>query len=139
MRIYIGNRVHPGTVGLHIQARPPAWLAQAAVGSVPILKPSGGMVQMMERLVADRKAGKPADFTLFQGYRIAYDAQLRAADLRPGSLLDAAGVPVPEDVTLICTCAREEAKAGKCHREWAAFWLDRAGWEVYCDWLEVKP
>jgi hypothetical protein len=39
MRIFVGNRVHPGTVGLHIQARPPKWLAE--MGSVPVLVQAG--------------------------------------------------------------------------------------------------
>ena len=141
MRIFVGNRVHPGTVGMHIQARPPAWLAE--LGSVPALKPSGGMVQMMQRLVADRKEGKPLDTVLFQGYRIAYDQQLREAlargALSPGRLAGADGVPVLPDVTLICTCSRDEARAGRCHRAWLVTWLDWAGWdEIICDWLTPK-
>jgi len=138
MRIYVGNRAYPGTVGLHIQARPPAWLAE--MGSVPVLKPSGGMTQMMARLVADRKAGLPVDPVLFQGYRVAYWEHLRdafeAGSLAPGRMVDARGAMVPPDVTLICTCSREEARAGRCHRAWLVPWLDRAGWEeVICDWL----
>ena len=132
MRIFVGNRVHPGTVGLHIQARPPKWLAE--MGSVPVLKPSGGMVEMMKRLVEDRKAGKPMDEQLFAGYRLAYETALSGLDLSPGKLLDARGVSVPADVTLICTCSREEAAAERCHRTWLCRFLDRAGWEIWKDW-----
>ena len=136
MRIFVGNRVHPGSVGLHIQARPVGWVAE--MGSVPALKPSGGMVQMMQRLVADRKAGKPLDEKLFAGYRLAYETMLKGLDLAPGKLLDANGVAVPQNATLICTCAREEAAAGRCHRRWLAPFLERAGWEVFVDWQEEK-
>ena len=136
MRIFVGNRVHPGSVGLHIQARPVGWVAE--MGSVPALKPSGGMVQMMQRLVADRKAGKPLDEKLFAGYRLAYETMLKGLDLSPGKLLDANGVAVGINATLICTCAREEAAAGRCHRTWLAPFLERAGWEVFVDWQGDK-
>jgi hypothetical protein len=132
MRLFIGNRVHPGSVGYHIQARPLAWVAE--LGSVPALKPSGGMVQMMQRLVADRKAGKPLDEQLFAGYRLAYETMLSGLDLSPGKLLDANGAPVPINATLICTCSREEAAASRCHRVWTAPFLEAAGWEVFVDW-----
>ena len=132
MMIFVGNRVHPGTTGLHIQARPQAWVA--ALGSVPVLKPSGGMVQMMQRLVADRKAGKPMDEQLFAGYRLAYETMLSGLDLSPGKLLDANGAPVPINATLVCTCSREEAAAGRCHRKWATVFLEAAGWECFVDW-----
>lgn len=132
MMIFVGNRVHPGTTGLHVQARPVGWVA--ALGSVPVLKPSGGMVTMMQRLVADRKAGKPLDEKLFAGYRLAYETMLSGLDLAPGKLLDANGDVVGINATLICTCAREEAAAGRCHRTWATAFLERAGWEVFVDW-----
>jgi hypothetical protein len=132
MRIFVGNRVHPGTTGLHIQARPQAWVA--ALGSVPVLKPSGGMVTMMQRLVAERKAGKPLDEKLFAGYRLAYETMLKGLDLSPGKLLDANGDAVGINVTLICTCSREEAAAGRCHRKWATVFLEAAGWECFVDW-----
>jgi hypothetical protein len=132
MRIFVGNRVHPGTTGLHIQARPLAWVAE--LGSVPALKPSGGMVQMMQRLVTERKQGLPLDEKLFAGYRLAYETMLAGLDLSPGKLLDANGDAVGVNVTLICTCSREEAAAGRCHRTWLMPFLDRAGWEVWKDW-----
>ena len=137
MRIFIGNRAHPGTVGLHIQARPQAWMA--ALGSVPVLKPQGEMIGMMAKLVAARRAGEAMDRRLFLDYRAAYGQHMRAVWearlLAPGKLVDAAGAPVPGEVTLLCTCSREEAAAGRCHRRWSAFWLEKAGWsEIYCDW-----
>lgn len=60
MKIYLGNKVHPGTTGLHIQARPASWLAE--LGSVPILKPTEAMVPLVMALVQDRKGtGDPYD------------------------------------------------------------------------------
>ena len=133
MRIFIGRQARPGTVGLHIQARPVA--AVAGLGSVPELVPGPEATAAVARIVADRRAGREPDWTAF---RVAYTAQLRAVDLSPGMLLDATGQPVGADATLICTCSLEDARAGRCHRVIAADWLDRAGWEVYCDWQEER-
>jgi len=131
VRIFIGRQAHPGTVGLHVQARPVA--AVAGLGSVPALVPGPEVGAVVARILADRRAGREPDWTAF---RVAYTAQLRAVDLSPGVLVDLAGQPVPADVTLVCTCSREDARAGRCHRVVAAEFLDRAGWEVYCDWQE---
>jgi hypothetical protein len=136
MRIFLGNKVHPGTTGLHIQARPASWLAD--FGSVPILKPTEAMVPLVMALVQDRKDKKPVDMRKVGDYHFAYDAHLRGKDLRPGKLLNHIGKPVGPDHTLICTCSREESAAGRCHRVWATFWLEEAGWEVYGDWMETK-
>ena len=137
MKIYVGSGIFPGTVGLHIQARPPAALAE--MGSVPVLKPSGGVADAMRRMALDRRDGKPVDVLLLQTCRVAYQQHLREAlargDLAPGRMVDADGVVV-EGVTLVCTCSPDEARAGRCHRAWIVEWLDRAGWdEIHCDWL----
>lgn len=82
-------------------------------------------------------------------YRERYEATIEhlfSLDvLAPGRLC------VPEDVfkgrkaimvadgdTLCCTCSKEEAAAGRCHRAWAAPFLVRAGWNVVLDGVESK-
>lgn len=140
MRIFVGNRAHPGTTGMHVMGRPGE--AVAALGSVPALKPGAAVVDALRAVSAAIKAGRDP-FQGWQSARIAYDQQLRealaAGVLAPGKMVDAAGVAVPGEVTLICTCSREEAAAGRCHRAWLVPWLERAGWEeIYCDWLGVS-
>lgn len=39
--------------------------------------------------------------------------------------------------TLFCSCSREAALAGRCHRAWAAEILRRAGWRVILDGYEL--
>lgn len=136
MRIFVGNSIHPGTTGLHIQARPQGWVAD--LDSVPILRPTEAMVPLVMRLVQERKEGRPIDMRIVGDYHALYDARLRRADLSPGHVRTASGKVIGEDqtYTLICTCSRSEAMAGRCHRVYAAWWLDRFGWEVYCDWID---
>lgn len=137
MKIYLSNRAFPGTAAIGIQARPLAWMA--ALPTVPAFVPAGPAIGLMARLVADRKAGKEHDPVLFGDYRIAYEAGVRTwrNRLAPGVLADSAGTLIGDAaVTLICTCSREEARAGRCHRVWAAQWLERAGWEVWEDYRE---
>jgi hypothetical protein len=40
--------------------------------------------------------------------------------------------------TLMCSCSRKDAEAGKCHRAWAAYLLHHAGWRVILDGVEIR-
>ena len=136
-RIWIGASVFPGTTGLHIQACPPAEFA--LLGSVPALKPTAAMAPLVRALVQARKGGGPVDPQIPWNYRRAYDAEMRHRDVRPGTLRDANGAILGDGITLCCACSPAEAAAGYCHRVWAAWWLDRAGWEVWMDWSGISP
>ena len=61
----------------------------------------------------------------------------------PGELLaycaDGVEAPVLDGATLCCACSVAEARAGRCHRAWAAPFLVRAGWRVVLDGVEVSP
>lgn len=46
-------------------------------------------------------------------------------------------VVVEDGDTLCCACSVAEARAGRCHRTWAAPFLVRAGWRVVLDGVEV--
>jgi hypothetical protein len=64
-------------------------------------------------------------------------------DLTPGhldALVIASGVRilVGDGDTLCCTCSREAAARGECHRVWASELLAKAGWRVILDGVEVE-
>lgn len=66
--------------------------------------------------------------------------------LHPGALtacvnylkINESRVPVREDDTLCCSCARAAAAKGECHRVWAAELLRDAGWRVVLDGVELN-
>lgn len=130
----MGERVHltnwssrslhgPGP-RLSIMAHPRAW--EHGDGHVWVLRPSS----------ADLRAVR-ADHGLTTAYLDRFEAQCRAADLRPGRLMRTLGDdevrPVVSGSTLLCACSVAQANAGRCHRVVAARWLERAGWEVVLD------
>lgn len=57
--------------------------------------------------------------------------------LGPGQLRTSGDVLVEDGDTLICSCSRDKAAAGKCHRAWAGEYLAREGWRVILDGKEL--
>ena len=62
----------------------------------------------------------------------------RHPDLKPGDLMAHANggrglMLVRPGDTLICGCSADRAKAGRCHRAWAAILLAANGWRVVLD------
>jgi len=75
-------------------------------------------------------------------YRASYEQTMGGVGqfFLPGRLLarTPAGIAtVADGDTLCCACSVAEARAGRCHRTWAAQFLVRAGWRVILDGVEV--
>lgn len=137
------SRIQPGIPVLHIQARPQEWVRRCTVGSIPDLIPQGDEVAMMQTLVSARRDGAPVDDALFARYRSAYTTRLRDLAARglldPETLRDDRGEPISGPVAACCTCATPEARAGRCHRAWAAEVLATVpGWTVIADCGEIS-
>lgn len=140
--LYLSNWSSHRTPGMHgpgrkftIMARPRAW--ERGVGALAALVPPVSAQRMLPDLLKDRHTGSASLLgdvyrTLCEGH---FDA--RAAHLYPGALVayDADGftTPAEDGDTLCCACSVAEARAGRCHRTWAAPFLVRAGWRVVLD------
>ncbi len=125
-------------------ARPRTRYGEAGEGVVRVLCPEPGWLSR----VRDRRWS-------MEEYRGTYLQWLRMSRelLAPGSLMaiehvqslpsSVSGrmafgiatvlIPVGDGDTLLCCCSREKARAGKCHRCWAAEALGAAGWRVVLD------
>jgi hypothetical protein len=78
------------------------------------------------------------DLEAVQSGRI--DLETYRARFLAGVPRDALSPPHPvlrDGDTLCCSCSREEALAGRCHRVWSARLLVEAGWRVILDGLEL--
>lgn len=154
---FANRKAHgPGPL-LHIMASPPPYVLNHTAGRVPCLRPQGAEQDHMRALLARRKRAEiiPADDPTLFAYRDAYMARLReaarlAAGVRhiPGLpswpvYIDhrdnpPAGLALPDGATLVCTCAVSEAKAGRCHRVWAAAVLAEHGFRVVLDGVTIE-
>lgn len=121
---------------------------KATVGSVKCLAPPERLVPLLKQMVEDKRKERESDPALRQQYYDGYEAwmselftagklaPLHDADEQQSAYLAATleeggpGWPVEDGDALLCTCSRKEAAAGRCHRAWAAPWLERAGWKV---------
>lgn len=140
--IYLSNWGSHSTPGHHgpgkkwtIMARPRKF--EQGAGTVIPLPPD-------PEDLADVRAGR---MTVEQ-YRDAYLTAVREAVgrgwlLGPGKLEAATSKPhdyrtVGDGDTLCCSCSREAAARGECHRVWAARLLHDAGWRVVLDGVELQ-
>ena len=67
---------------------------------------------------------------------VAYRVRRKGQMLTPGGLLaqnPLDPLPVADGDSLLCACGVETARAGRCHRTWAASLLALAGWTVILD------
>lgn len=67
---------------------------------------------------------------------VAFRLKTKRVSIHPGSLLAETPldpVAVAHGDSLLCACGVEEARAGRCHRTWAAGFLVLFGWEVVLD------
>ena len=145
--LYLSNFASHRTPGVHgpgrlytIMARPRKW--EHGAGRVSAFVPPDP--DELVRVIAARRQGLT---DLVGAYR---EGVIRAWALNyedyghaPGELLaycaDGVEAPVLDGATLCCACSVDEARAGRCHRAWAAPFLVRAGWRVVLDGVEVSP
>ena len=145
--LWISNFASHRTPGMHgpghvytIMARPRRW--EHGAGRVSAFVPPDP--DELVRVIAARRQGLT---DLVGAYR---EGVIRAWALNyedyghaPGELLaycaDGVEAPVLDGATLCCACSVDEARAGRCHRAWAAPFLERAGWRVVLDGVEVRP
>ena len=136
MTVYLSNWSSHRTVGAHgpghkytIMAFPRDW--ERGEGAVPTLVPDADTLRRF-RARADS----------YESYRAFYLRRFTPMALTygftPGGLLaratDGGTAPVVADGdTLACACAVGVARAGRCHRTWAAAGLTLAGWSVVLD------
>lgn len=151
--LYLSNWSSHRTPGMHgpgpkftIMARPREW--EHGGGRVPTLIPAGPTLALMDRALDERRAG--GGTAALDEYREAYCATLEVSlvGLRPGRMMVISrdhgkkGGTLPASLwdgdTLCCACSVAEARAGRCHRTWAAPFLVRAGWRVVLDGAEVS-
>lgn len=132
--LYLSNWSSHATVGHHgpgrkltIMARPRRW--ERGEGVVLLLTPDG-----------DDLARVKADPAWLPTYRKRYEGELVMLGLgemlTPGHLvasLEHGEAPVSAGDTLCCSCSRDTAAQGWCHRVWAATALQKAGWQVVLD------
>lgn len=103
-------------------ARPRTW--ERGEGTVQSLAPSHVMLS----------AVKKGDVSI-ASYRDDFIKHVPRG-LGPGTLVAKVGssnVTVTDGDTLCCSCSRDAARAGQCHRVWAAELLRRQGWEIVLD------
>lgn len=91
-----------------------------------------GTVRLLVPKVIDLRAVQSGALTM-DAYRERYLAGLVGADLRPGVLATEGGTVLADGDTICCSCAKDEAAAGRCHRVWAAEELHAQGWSVVLD------
>lgn len=113
----------PGRV-YGIMAAPRQW--EQGDGRVQLLAPELGQLRAIQ-----------AGLITVEQYRRRYLAKLQGRELRPGLLLTHNGARVADGDTLCCSCSREAAAEGRCHRVWAAERLVWAGWRVILDGVEL--
>lgn len=143
--LYLSNWSSHKTPGMHgpgrkltIMARPRTW--ERGDGTVLALAPQGFEVSAMQRAIADRDNPEA-----LRVYREMIEARWATGSvypmaLPPGALFAFADGPflVSDGDTLCCACSVAEARAGRCHRAWAAPYLLAAGWRVVLDGVEVS-
>lgn len=134
--IYLTNWSSTGMHGrgrlLTIMAAPRSW--EHGVGCVPTLTPE----------LADLRALQHGELTL-ASYRERLERKISGdiVGLKPGNLdaylphLSGARSSVQDGDTLCCSCSREAASKGECHRVWAAHALVKAGWRVVLDGVDL--
>ena len=143
MTLYLSNFSSRRTPGAHgpgrvwtIMANPRQW--ERGIGRVAAVAPLGDALRpLLAAALAERRAGTSGPAAA--AYRSAFDARLDIPDLLPGHLRGYTweamrdGEPVADGDTLCCACSVAHARAGECHRAWAAPHLARAGWSVVLD------
>jgi hypothetical protein len=97
-----------------------------------------GRVVVLIPQLADMKNAKSGVLPI-DAYRARYEAKLQRelnmGHLDPGVLYTTAGrgTAVTNGDVLCCSCSRDAAARGECHRAWAARFLVLAGWRVVLD------
>lgn len=134
--LYLSNWSSHRTPGMHgpgrkwtIMARPRVW--ERGMGEVSAFVPP---VEWLD----DVKAGRLHADNYFAWLRFRWESA--TALFPPGVLVAHARgdrITVRDGDTLCCACSVAEARAGRCHRTWAAPFLVRAGWRVVLDGVDV--
>ena len=124
-----------------IQAAPNPLRGELMDGKVPILTPTPREWEAGKVIVRARSDGEPVSPVAVAHYRGSMERRWSDAALgdmlAPGWLAYRVGNgpprPVEDGAVLTCSCSIAYAKAGECHRAWAAPYLARAGWTVMLD------
>lgn len=134
--VYLSNWSGHRTAGAHgpgrkwsIMARPRRW--EKGEGTVQVLVPdTDDLVAVQEGTMT------PEAYRLAYLRLVAYRLKRKGIRIEPGALLAHTPldpVPVAHGDTLLCACSVEDARAGRCHRTWAAAFLSISGWDVMLD------
>ena len=140
--VHLSNWSSYRTPGAHgpgrkwtIMARPRRW--ERGEGSVPLLAPDTDDLLLIQQGGLSRAAYRNAFLRL-----VAYRVKVKGSGIVPGGLLAETPldpVPVADGDTLLCACGVLRARAGQCHRTWAAGLLALAGWDVVLDQRPISP
>ncbi len=117
----------------------PQWAVR--FGELEVLAPAGGDLQAM-------RAGE-MEVAEYRDRFLAGVAQKVMVEDKPGGIVGWSLAPgrlgvyaigglhaVKDGDTLCCTCSREQASAGRCHRVWTAELLHANGWQVVLDGVD---
>lgn len=124
---------------------PPVWAIVKDCLRCEVLEPNWTLQNDLSLLIGQRKAGRTMDAGVLARYKAGYRRQLweaaKAGLLAPGVLegtrfVSQERVILTDAHTLVCTCAKAEAKADRCHRCWVAAALRYVGWRVETDFEE---
>ena len=139
--LYLSNWSGHNTPGAHgpgrkwsIMARPRRW--EKGEGSVPLLVPDADDLVAVQDGTMTPEAYREAYLRL-----VAYRIKKKRVPVAPGALLATTPldpVPVAHGDSLLCACGVAEARAGRCHRTWAAGFLTLFGWDVVLDQNKVS-
>lgn len=140
--VHLSNWSSYRTPGAHgpgrnwsIMARPRRW--ERGAGFVSLFVPDGDDLLSVQQGGMTLDAYRDAFLRL-----VAYRVKVKGKTIGPGGLLAETPldpVPVADGDTLLCACGVEEARAGRCHRTWAAGLLALSGWTVVLDQRPVLP
>lgn len=134
--IYLSNWASLRTPGHHGPGRILSIMVKTPHWATP-----DGKVEVVVPNPKDLWAARDGSLS-FSQYRERYTAQVSAyaAYLVPGEFVFQKSLnsyAVKDGDTLCCSCSREKAADGKCHRTWLTPLLGEAGWRVVLDGKEI--
>ena len=132
---------HSGGRLLHIQGAPASYMREATAGHAPFLAPSSVDLARVKgwRLAREREA--PAPISMDE-YFSRFVRWLWAPENRGVAMVAIVGGErsvVGLGDTLVCTCSRDAAKKGKCHRTRVADFIIARGFSVVLDGRLYEP
>ena len=138
----IANR---GENAVFMMVKPPSWAITSDCLRCEVLEPGPALHSDLFLLIHQRRKCLKMDASVLARYKAGYRRQLwdaaKAGHLAPGVLegtrfASRERVVLTDAHTLVCTCAKAEAKEDRCHRCWVAAALRYVGWRVETDFEE---